>query len=330
MTRTHASDLSAHPGARSARVVAVVVGYNREALLRECLDALAAQTRRPDAVVVIDNASTDATGEVAEAHPIGADVLHLRRNVGGAGGFAAGIARALRRHDADWVWVMDDDTIASPTALAELLDALAGSELRMSVLSSRAVWTDGRDHPMNSPRTRIGASRLERTHAAGVGGRPIRTASYVSALMNAEDIRRLGLPYADYFIWSDDFEHTGRLLKQARGMHVPASVVEHRTRTFAGAGTRPGGRFYYDVRNRLWALGRTASFTSWERVLYGGRSALGWIRVVIGEGDGALGTGLRGLGDALRRGPRPSAAVLRADPEAAEDVRAVERAAGRV
>ena len=46
------------------------------------------------------------------------------------------------------------------------------------------------------------------------------------------------------------------------------------------------------------------------------------------RGDVA-GVGLRGVLAALRRGPRPSAAVLAADGEAAADVRAIERAAGR-
>src|SRR5699024_11891575 len=113
-------------------VVAVVVTYNRETLLQQCLDALGAQERRPDGVVVIDNASTDRSGEVAQEHPLAADVVHLRRNVGGAGGFAAGIARALVRHGADWVWGMDGDTIPRPGALRELLGALEGSPVRPS------------------------------------------------------------------------------------------------------------------------------------------------------------------------------------------------------
>jgi GT2 family glycosyltransferase len=319
----------AHPGVRDERVVAVVVTYNREQLLAQCLDGLAAQDRRPDAVVVIDNASTDASGRVADEHPLGADVVHLHRNVGGAGGFAAGIARALVRHDADWVWLMDDDTIPRPGALAALLEALSLSPVRLSVLSSRAVWTDGRDHPMNTQRSRLGASAREKRDAARAGGRPIRTASYVSALLNGQDVRRLGLPHADYFIWSDDFEHTGRLLRHGRGLQVPASVVEHRTATFGNAQSSPGSRFYYDVRNRLWALLRTDSFTPLEKVVHGGSTALGWLRVLARHrGDGA-GVGLRGLLAALRRGPRPSAAVLSADGEAAADVRAIERAAGR-
>ena len=319
---------TAHPGARDARVVAVVVTYNRETLLEQCLDALAAQERRPDAVVVMDNASTDASGRVADEHPLGADVVHLRRNVGGAGGFAAGIARALVRHDADWVWVMDDDTIPRPGALAALLRSLEASPVRLSVLSSRAVWTDGRDHPMNTQRTRLGASKAEKRDAARAGGRPSRTASYVSALLNGEDVRRLGLPSADYFIWSDDFEHTGRLLRHGRGLQVPSSVVEHRTKLFGNAQSGPGSRFYYDVRNRLWALLRTASFSPLERLIHGGATALGWLRMLLHHPD-LLGIGVRGLLAALRRGPRPSAEVLSADGEAAADVRAIERAAGR-
>lgn len=320
---------TAHPDATSARVVAVVVTYNREKLLQDCLDALAAQERRPDAVVIIDNSSTDASGTVADEHPLGADVVHLRRNVGGAGGFAAGIARAIVRHDADWVWVMDDDTIPRPGALGALLGALEASPVRLSVLSSRAVWTDGRDHPMNTQRTRRGASAQEKRDAARAGGRPIRTASYVSALLNAQDVRRLGLPYADYFIWSDDFEHTGRLLRHGRGLHVPGSVVEHRTVQFGNAQSNPGSRFYYDVRNRLWALLRTSSFTPMERVLHGGATGLGWLRLLARHRGDLFGVGMHGLLSALRRGPRPSPTVLQADGEVAADVRAIERAAGR-
>ncbi|GAA1485849.1 glycosyltransferase [Brachybacterium fresconis] len=320
---------TAHPDADSARVVAVVVTYNREDLLRECLDALEDQQRRPDAVVVIDNASSDASGAVADAHPIGADVVHLRRNVGGAGGFAAGMARALVRHGADWVWLMDDDTIPRPGALAALLAALGASPVRLSVLSSRAVWTDGRDHPMNTQRARLDASAAEKQDAARAGGMPIRTASYVSALLNGQDVRRLGLPYADYFIWSDDFEHTGRLLRHGRGLQVPASVVEHRTKVFSNAQASPGARFYYDVRNRLWALLRSTSFAPWERLVYGGRTAFGWGGQLLRHRGTLAGVGARGLMAALRRGPRPSPVVLAADGDVAADVRAIDRAAGR-
>jgi rhamnopyranosyl-N-acetylglucosaminyl-diphospho-decaprenol beta-1,3/1,4-galactofuranosyltransferase len=47
----------------SEKVCAVIVTYNRKDLLRECLNAVLSQTRPPDHVLVVDNASTDGTPE---------------------------------------------------------------------------------------------------------------------------------------------------------------------------------------------------------------------------------------------------------------------------
>lgn len=312
------------PAADERRVVAVVVTYNREQLIRECLDALAAQSRRVDHIVVVDNASTDSSGTVAAEHRAHPEVLHLHRNVGGAGGFSAGIAHAMLHTSPDFLWIMDDDTIPDPTALEELLRTEARLDVHASVLSSTAVWIDGAVHPMNSSRTRLGTRTAELARFAKVGARPIRTASFVSALINAEDVWEHGIPWADYFIWSDDFEYTGRLLKHSHGFNVDASRVEHRTAKFAGAQDNPGGRLYFDVRNKLWAL-RSGSFTAVESVLYGGSTALSWVRTTVRTRGALLPVARRGLRDGLLSNPRPSHQVLSADPTNAEEIRTLLR-----
>lgn len=319
-------------GDGAGRVVAVVVSYQRVDLLRACLDGLAAQERPLDAVVVVDNASTDGSADVARAHAVGADVRVLDRNVGGAGGFASGIAVALAEHDADWVWLMDDDTVPLPGALGGLvaaLDGLGEGAGDVDVLSSTAVWTDGRVHPMNVSRSRMGASRAERDAARAVRARPIRTASFVAILLRGDACRRAGLPLADYFIWGDDTEYSARLLRSARGLQVAGSVVEHRTKAFASWQAEPGPRFYHDVRNKLWLLLRTRSFRPWERLVYGAAVVRGWVRTLRGtkERGVLLGHARRGLRDALRAGPRPTIDVLAGLEPVAEPVRAVE--AGR-
>ncbi len=53
--------------------------------------------------------------------------------------------------------------------------------------------------------------------------------SLVSALFAREAVERHGLPYAEYFFWSDDAEYTARLLEDGIGYFVDASVVGHRT-----------------------------------------------------------------------------------------------------
>ncbi len=311
--------------AEHVAVAAVVVTYNRAELLRECLDGLAGQSHELHRVVVIDNNSTDGSGDVAREHPIGAQVHTLKENLGGAGGFATGMAVALKDPEVDWVWLMDDDTIPTPAALAELLKAGAAYPDKVDVLSSAAVWTDGRLHPMNISRERLGTTEAQRKAARELGARVIRTASFVSILLDAAACRRHGLPHADYFIWGDDTEYSGRLLKDSCGLQVRGSVVEHRTKAFGSWQLDPGERFFYEVRNKIWVFGRTRSFTPLERLLYGGSAALGWVRTVMRSKNKALllGVGFRGLRAGLRRGPVPTSQVLSDLGPLSDDVRAI-------
>jgi len=226
-------------------VVAVVVAYNRQELLRRCLDSLAEQTVALTGTVVVDNASTDSSREVASTHPLGAHVVALPTNTGGAGGFAAGIARALTRFpQADWIWIMDDDTIPTATALEALVQAAEAYPGAPALLASRAVWTDGTEHPMNRPRTRPGLPPALHRHAALAGARQIRTASFVSILMDARAVREVGLPRASYFLWNDDFEYTSRILRGRVGLYVPGSIVHHLTRALGSSDADPGDLAY--------------------------------------------------------------------------------------
>ena len=295
------------------RVVAVVVTYDRLALLRSALAAVLAQHRPPDAVVVVDNASSDGTPEAVAAEFPGVDLLVLRTNTGGAGGFAAGLQRALEHHEADLVWLLDDDTAPEPPALDRLVDAWSrfpGS--RPGLVGSRVVWTDGRPHPMNTPRPAPLATAADVEAARAVGCLPVRSASFVSVLVDAEAVRTSGLPVADSFLWNDDFEFTTRLLRGRPGLLCPASVAVHHTRTFGDSEADPGPRFYYEVRNKVWLFTRSPGLRPAERLLYAGSTLLRWGRTARRSPSRAAlaRTAARGLRDGLLRGPRPNDAVL--------------------
>jgi len=310
------------------RVAAVPVAYTRRDLLLEALAAVAGQSAPPAAIVVVDNASTDGSGDAARELLPEADVLSLPRNTGGAGGFAVGLARAVQRHGAEWVWLMDDDTIPTPTALERLLASVEDGP-DVVVAGSRVIWTDGRDHPMNTPREKFLVSRQERTDAARVGAVAVRSSSFVSMLVRADAVRQRGLPIADYFIWNDDFEYSTRLLRGRRGLFVPESVVVHKTKQLGAIDVDPGVRFYYEVRNKLWLLLRSPGLGPLERAVYAASTLRRWVRTVARSTDRRvlLGTGARGAADGLRRGPRSNAAVFSGMGDAAPDVTELE---GRV
>ncbi|SDK52032.1 Glycosyltransferase, GT2 family [Cryobacterium psychrotolerans] len=312
------------PAPTPPRVVAVVVAYNRRDLLLEVLDALARQDTALGRIVVIDNASTDDSAAVAAAAGPLVDLVVLERNTGGAGGFAAGLAVALERHAPVWVWMMDDDTIPTASALTELLAAVSGTDA--VVAGSRVIWTDGTDHPMNTPREKPFVSGAERKAAADRGLLAVRSSSFVSMLVRADIVRAEGLPLADYFIWNDDFEYSTRLLRGRRGVFVPGSVVVHKTRALASTDIDPGPRFYYEVRNKLWMQRASRSLNPGEKLLYGASTLRRWVRTFIRSADRAvLRDGLsRGLADGLRTRPRHNAVSLAGLGPVTDAVRALE------
>jgi GT2 family glycosyltransferase len=304
----------------NTRVVAVVVTWNRRDLLQESLAALDAQTRPPSRVVVVDNASTDGTAALlasSYADRDRYDIVSLTANTGGAGGFTAGIERALT-HDPALVWLLDDDTVPTPGAAEELVRAWtayrASSSARPALLASRVVWTDGRDHPMNTPRPKPGASRSERSAAGAIGCVPIRSASFVSVMCDVAVVRERGLPVADYFLWNDDFEYSTRLIRGRAGLSCPDSVVVHKTKVFGATDADPGERFFYEVRNKAWMFSRSTGLSPLEKVLYGGSTARRWVRTFARSEDRE--TLARAFGKGLRAGlttePRTNAEVLSA------------------
>ncbi len=312
------------------RIAAVIVAYNRRDLLVEALAALAAQTRALDSIVVVDNASTDGSAEAAAAASPSADIVRLDRNTGGAGGFAVGIERAITAHDADLVWIMDDDTIPTPTALAELLDVRHRHPGTPLVMASRVLWTDGSDHPMNTPRRKPFLGRSERLAAENVGAVAVRSASFVSTLVDSAAISRSGLPIAEYFIWNDDFEFTARLLRSGIGVYCPTSIVIHKTKALASTDVDPGSRFYYEVRNKVWLFRRSRALAPWELPIYVGASLVRWTRTLLNSQDRP--TLLRGLRQGLRDGflssPRSNAAFLSGLEPAASDIARFDGAGG--
>jgi len=297
----------------SVRVVAVVVTWNRRELLEECLDALAAQSIPMTATIVVDNASTDGTADFLAGRPA-CDVVRLNENTGGAGGFAVGIERGLD-HRPDLVWLLDDDTVPTPTAAEELVRAWIDYEPgtpRPAVLASKVVWTDGRDHPMNTPRPSPFADAADTARAARVGAVPIRSASFVSIMCDAQLIRERGLPIADYFLWNDDFEYSTRLIRDRVGLSVPASVVVHKTKVFGSTDADPGERFFFEVRNKIWLFRRSRGLAPTEKVVYAGATARRWLRTYQGSSDRRTlrSAALRGVRAGLRKRPRPNPVVL--------------------
>lgn len=209
-------------------LAAVIVTYNRKDKLEKVIRSLELQTRRPDRIYVVDNASTDGTRELLEgmAH---ADLIHMRlaENIGGAGGFNVGM-KAAYADGFDLVWISDDDAYPQEDAIEKLVEGLARYEEisghRPTYACSAVRCPDGSWCEMNTPET---VWDWPRYYSAETPFMMVQCCSFVSVLVPRWAIEYHGFPIKDYFIWFDDSEYTRRLAKSYPGVFVPDSMVIH-------------------------------------------------------------------------------------------------------
>lgn len=101
-------------------VITTILNTNRREDTLACLASLEKSTYRNHKVIVLDNASTDGSVEAIRATYPAVQVIELTENLGYAGNNNAGIKAAMSQ-DADWVFVLNEDTVLDPDCLAHLV-----------------------------------------------------------------------------------------------------------------------------------------------------------------------------------------------------------------
>ncbi|MEB3319651.1 MAG: glycosyltransferase [Cyanobium sp.] len=263
--------------ARDHRLGCVIVTHNRAEHLRSCLAHTLAQD--VDLVLVIDNASSDATPELLaefQAQDGRLKVERQRRNRGGAWGFARGMRRAdqlLGGHG--WLLLFDDDSWPTANCIARFHDRVPGYRQHGVAAVGAAVFAaDGRPVEANRPVLNLfrrpaevlaltaGHSRSFRDlyhvpHSLlGRSGRQldVDSISFVGLFLDLEALPggRGRYPRGVLFIYSDDTTYTLDLGRSHRRTILDTDLI-FRHDTNAGGATSPwlspAWKHYYVVRN---------------------------------------------------------------------------------
>jgi GT2 family glycosyltransferase len=212
------ADTPAETAAETAAetVAVVVVTYNRAELLSRCLDGLAALDRRPDAVIVVDNASDDDTWSVLE----GRSDLPLRpirstENLGGAGGFHLGVKTAYEA-GFDRIWLMDDDVVPAPGCLTVLMGhpgpaLMAVREDREGRLCEKAATVFDLANPMAIRPKRETVEERYRTRGAMPPEVGVENVAFEGFMVQRRVVEAVGLPDPGFFIFYDDVDFALRI-----------------------------------------------------------------------------------------------------------------------
>lgn len=229
------------PASPSPTVHVAVLNWNREEDTTACLDSLLAQRGVDLRILLIDNASTDGSGERLRARYSSICFLQTGANLGYTGGNNRGIEWAQAR-DAEWVLVMNNDTVADADCVRHLLD-VAVAEPRVAALAPLIVRYD------DPERVWFAGGRHDRARAIGMHrhyGEPVRSVvareetdasrwqecSFLTGcclLLRGAALDEVGLFRDDYFAYGEDVELSIRLSRAGwRIGWVPTARIAHR------------------------------------------------------------------------------------------------------
>lgn len=231
----------------SDRICAVVVTYNRKALLAKCLASLQRQTRRPDAILVVDNCSTDGTAAMLAERFGRLSHLRLNTNSGGAGGFHEGMKWAYQR-GFSWIWLMDDDVEATPDALASLLEFRGVSDF----IHPRRLTDEGQPFPWEGllDPTTLGKKSYpsDMSFEAGRAWIPVNYGCFEGALIHRRVIERIGFPDKRFFVQGDDHIYGYQASRCTNVIYINKICFQRQLPMAADPTER---RCYMEFRNRF-------------------------------------------------------------------------------
>jgi GT2 family glycosyltransferase len=240
-------------------VVTVILNTNRREDTLACLASLAGSTYGNHHSIVLDNASTDGSVEAIRAAFPAVEIISLAENRGYAGNNNVGIAAALDR-GADWVFVLNEDTILDPACLAELIK-VAESDSRVGIVGP-LVYHHNEPTVIQSAGGRLGRN-WESQHIAQnepdtqqfTAPRAVDWISGCAILVRRAVIEQVGLLDERFFYY---WEETEWCLRAARAgwqiVHTPHARLWHKG---VQRDYRPKPSVaYYNTRNRLLMLAK--------------------------------------------------------------------------
>jgi rhamnopyranosyl-N-acetylglucosaminyl-diphospho-decaprenol beta-1,3/1,4-galactofuranosyltransferase len=278
------------------KIACVIVVYNNGDNIGRLLETLFGQSKELEEIVVVDNASSDATSEIVKQKFPQVTLVANACNTGVGGGYAQGLEYAYQK-GYEWIWLLDGDSLPHTSALEELAKAFSALKPvypKIGILASCPVSPSTKERYSGF----LWRGRFVALPKALVGCQepfPVDSVISSGSLVSHRVIEDVGLPRADFFMDFVDHEYNLRVRRDGYEiMFVPASIIYHeigasqvirskiiraiaRLATKGPLGVEAPWRQYYVVRNQVYTFWH--EFRNYKALFF---FTLRVIRMIIG------------------------------------------------
>lgn len=258
------------------RIVTVILNTNRCDDTLACLESLHNVDYENHRVIVLDNASTDGSVAAIAGRFPDVQIISLPQNRGYAGNNNVGIAAAVEDPPAglgaDWVFVLNEDTLLAPDCLSQMIAAAKG-QTRAGIVGPMVYHADS---GLNGAQIiQSAGGRLDRywvshhigenepDHGQYDAPRTVDWISGCAILVHRDVIHEVGPLDERFFYYWEETEWCIRARRAGWDiLHVPAAHLWHKG---VQRDYRPGPSVtYYNTRNRFLVLAKhPAPFLAW-------------------------------------------------------------------
>ncbi len=247
---------------RAPLVFIVLLNWNgwRDTIV--CLESLQLLEYSCYRILVVDNASTDGSVELIRGAFPNVLLLEAGANLGFSGGCNAGIRHALRRH-AEYVWLLNNDTVVDPHALQAMVET-AESDRRVGAVGCVLYWMKEPDRVQAWGGGWVSfLTGRSGHHYSPVRAKQLHYLTAASLLLWRGALEDVGLlDDQTFFMYWEDADLCFRLRKRGWRLAVAEkSIVLHKQA--ASTGEDSPTLAFYGARSSLRFFNRHSPFPAW-------------------------------------------------------------------
>lgn len=238
-------------------VISIILNTNRKADTLECLRSLQAQTYPNQRAIVLDNHSSDGSVEAIRAEFPVVEIIAIQENLGYAGNNNVGIEAAVKQQ-ADWIFVLNEDTVLDAECLNQLVK-VGESDPKIGIVGPMVYHHDEPTviQSAGGIMTRMWngqhLAQNEPDNGQFTAPHPVDWISGCAILLRRAVIEQVGMLDVRFFYYWEETEWCVRTGKAGWTlMHVPQAKLWHKgvQRNYQ---PKPS-LSYYDTRNHLLLL----------------------------------------------------------------------------
>ena len=253
----------------SKSVYIIILNWNDHQDTIECVESCLKLDYSPYEIVIVDNASKDDSENILRKTFPNLKLIQTGSNLGYAGGNNAGIRYALEKNS-DYIWLLNNDTVADPHALSVLVAyadenpsvGMVGSKILSYFEPTLLLYAGGIVNRSTGVTEHIGYGCPDKNQFDQA--RDTRYVTGCSLLVKRKVVEDIGLMNEAYFLYFEETEWCAKTIdKGYRLRYAPESIVYHKESV--SVRKIKGVQQYYLTRNRLYFIQRNGTKVQWRK-----------------------------------------------------------------